>query len=325
MKIAVMGAGSVGGYLGGRLAIAGNEVFLIARGAHLEAISRSGLRLITDKQDITLRPPEELRITGNPGSIGHVDLVLLTVKTYQISQAVTAMTPLAGPQTVVLCLQNGVDSYQEAAEALGEATVLPGAVYLEASITEPGVVRQSGDVVRVVFGELDGADSPRGGMIQTILQTAEIDAEFTQDIRKALWSKFIFIAAMAGATSVSRRTMAQLMPEPHWREVIISCLREIEAVGRASGVNLELGIVSQTIEYIDDSLEALSASMHADVLAGRPLELEALNGAVIRAGKDTGVPTPINEVFYALLKPYIHGGRPSQGAARGFDKPEPAI
>ena len=307
MNIAVMGAGSVGGYLGAKLALAGNQVTLIARGAHLEAISRSGLRLITGDQDAILRPGTEINATGQTADVGQVELALLTVKTYQNAEAVAAMAPLIGPETAVLCLQNGIDSYQEAAGALGEAHLLPGAVYLEASVSEPGVVRQSGDVVRVVFGELDGSDSSRCRGIRSTFQNAGIDTEFTQDIKNALWSKFIFIATMAGVTSVSRRIMAQLMPEAHWREVVIGCLREIEAVGRASGVDLDPNIVGQTIEYIDGSLEALSASMHADLLAGRPLELEALNGAVVRAGRASGVTTPVNDVFYALLKPYING------------------
>lgn len=307
MKIAVMGAGSVGGYLGAMLAIAGNQVTLVARGTHLAAINRSGLRLITDDRDLILRSPQDITAVEDPAALGPMDLVLLTVKTYQTGQAVAAMSPLTGPETPVLCLQNGIDSYQEAANALGQAHVLPGAVYLEASVAQPGVVCQSGDVVRVVFGELDGSDSLRGRRIQDAFRAARIDAEFTQDVRKTLWSKFIFIATMAGVTSVSRRTMAQLMPETHWREVIIGCLREIDAVGRASGVDLAPGIVDQIIEYIDGSLDALSASMHADLLAGRPLELEALNGAVVRAGRASGTPTPINDVFYALLLPYIDG------------------
>lgn len=307
MKIAVMGAGSVGGYLGGKLALAGNRVTLIARGAHLEAIRRSGLRLMTTTQDFTLRFPEDVLATGDPATVGPVDLVLLTVKTYQNTEAVAAIAPLAGPDTSVLCLQNGIDSYQEVAGVLGAANLLPGAVYIEASVPEPGAVRQAGDVVQVVFGELDASDSPRGRRVLETLESAGIDTEFTQDIRKALWSKFIFITTMAGVTSISRRTMAQLMPEPHWREVIISCLREIYAVGLASGVNLDPGIVDQTIEYINNSLEDLSASMHADLLAGRPLELEALNGAVVRVSKTVGSPTPINDVIYALLKPYEKG------------------
>ena len=307
MNIAVMGAGSVGGYLGGMLAQAGNQVALIARGPHLEAIRSAGLRLITPGQDTTLGYPQEVFATDDPKSVGPVELVLLTVKTYHNTQAVAAMAPLAGPETAIMGLQNGVDSYQEAADALGEHRVLPGAVYIEASVPEPGVVCQVGDVVRVVFGELAGTDSLRGQTILETLKSAGIATEFTQDIRKALWSKFLFIATMAGVTSMSRRTMAQLMPEPRWRDVIVGCLREIEAVARASGVNLDQGIVADTLEYIDGSLEDLSASMYADLLAGRPLEIEALNGAVVRAGEAVEVPTPINDVIYAMLKPYEKG------------------
>ena len=308
MNIAVMGAGSVGGYLGGMLAQAGNRVALIARGPHLEALRSAGLRLITPGQDTTFAYPRDVFATDDPGSVGPVELVLLTVKTYHNPQAVAAMPPLLGPETPILGLQNGVDSYREAAGALGQHRVLPGAVYIEASVPEPGVVRQVGDVVRVVFGELARTDSPRGQKILETLKSAGIAAEFTLDIRKALWSKILFIATMAGVTSMSRRTMAQLMPEPRWREVIVGCLREIEAVARVSGVNLDPDIVDDTLEYIDGSVEDLSASMYADLLAGRPLELEALNGAVVRAGEVVGVPTPINDVIDAMLKPYEKGG-----------------
>ena len=307
MKIGVMGAGGVGGFLGGMLALAGNQVTLIARGPHLEAIRSAGLRLITPQQDVVIGCPDEVIATGDPTTVGAVDLTLLTVKTYQNADALAAMTPLVGPETMILALQNGVDSHADAIRAFGGHRVLPGAVYVEASVPEPGVVRQAGDVVRVVFGELDGTDSPRGRIIAGTLNSAGVQAEFTTDIRKALWTKFLFIATMAGLTSMSRRTMAELMPEPHWRKVVTGCLAEIESVARASGIDLEPTIVEETLAYINGSLDDIHASMHSDLMNGRPLELEALNGAVARAGEAAGVPTPINDLVYAMLKSYEHG------------------
>lgn len=194
-----------------------------------------------------------------------------------------------------------------ASDALGPARVMPGAAYIEAGHPEPGVVTQTGSVVRIVFGEADGGDSERGTRILETLEGAGIPAELSTDIQRTLWSKFLFIATMAGVTSLSRRTMAELMPQPEWRGVIEGCMREIEAVGRASGVNLPPDIVESTLDYILSELEQMHASMHADVMAGRPLELEALNGAVVRAGKSVNVPTPINDVTYAMLKPLING------------------
>ena len=303
MRIAVMGAGSIGGYFGGMLARGGNEVSLIARGAHLQAIRERKLRVIRDAEEFLV----DCRSTDNPATVGPVDLALLTVKTYQNTQALPAMKPLVGPDTAVLCLQNGIDSYRAAAEVLGAGNVLPGAAYIEAGLPEPGVVRQTGSVVRIAFGEADGSQSQRGELIQQTLEGSGIPSQFTDDIQQTLWSKFLFIATMAGVTSMSRQTMADLVPRPEWKRVIVACMEEIERVGRASGVNLPADIVAGTVEYINRSLEQMHASMHADIVAGRPLELEALNGAVVRAGLSTRTPTPINDLIYAMLKPYEYG------------------
>ncbi len=303
MRIAVMGAGSIGGYFGGMLARAGNQVTLIARGDHLAAISRHGLKVVRDEEEFTV----QCAATDNPGQVGQVDLALLTVKSYQNQQAIAAMKPLVGPETTVLCLQNGIDTYQDAVAAFGKERVLPGAAYIEAGLQGPGVVTQTGSGVRIAFGEQDGRISERGAAISDLLESSGIPAQLERDIRKTLWTKFLFIATMAGVTTMSREEMAQLMARPEWQTVIVGCLKEIESVGRASGVNLEPNVVQETLDYMEGSIDEMHASMHSDILAGRPLELEALNGAVVRAGKDANVPTPINDVIYAMLKPYLLG------------------
>ena len=307
MRVAVMGTGSIGSYFGGMLAHAGNQVTLIARGENLAAILTQGLRIQTDEELLTIPCGDSLAATDDTSSIGPVDLALLTVKTYQNDVAVPAMLPLVGPDTTVLCLQNGIDSYQAAAAVLGVERVLPGAAYIEAARLGPGMVRQSGSVVRIAFGETDGSDSQRGRTIRQALSEAGVNAQFSQDIRQILWTKFLFIATMAGVTSLSRETMAEIMPRPEWRKVIINCLREIEAVARATNVNIAPEIVEATVAYIEGDLEDMHASMHADIMAGRPLELEALTGAVVRAGLAAAVPTPINDVIYAALKPFVAG------------------
>jgi 2-dehydropantoate 2-reductase len=298
-----MGAGSIGGYFGGMLSLGGNEVTLIARGAHLEAIRDKGLQIITDHGQFTV----QCDATDDPRQVDPVDLVLLTVKTYHNEQAVPAMRSMVGEHTTVLCLQNGIDSYEAAARFLGEGRVLPGAAYIEGSLESPGVVKQTGDVVEIVFGEPDGVDSPRGQLISDTLTKAGIPAQLSNNIQKTLWTKFLFIATMAGVTALSRETMAQLMPRPEWRQVILGCMAEIETVGRASGVDLDVDIVQNTADYIEGSLDQMHASMHADIMAGRPLELEALNGAVVREEQATETPTPINDVIYAALKPFVSG------------------
>ncbi|MBM3942244.1 MAG: 2-dehydropantoate 2-reductase [SAR202 cluster bacterium] len=307
MLIAVMGAGSIGAYFGGKLALAGNTVTLVARGAHLDAIRRRGLRLLSDGQETLVACPAQVRATDDPKSVGPADLVLLTVKTYHNPGAVPAMRPMVGESTAVLCLQNGVDSYEAASRAFGAARVLPGAAYVEASLPAPGVVQQTGDVVRIVFGEADNQDSARGRKIQEVLEAAGIPAQFTTSIHRTLWTKFLFIATLVGVTCLARQSLAELWPRPEWRQVIEGCLRELEAVGRACGVDLDADVVAQTLAYMESSVADLSASMYADLLAGRPLELEALNGAAVRAGKRAGVATPMNDVIYAMLKPYAEG------------------
>ena len=306
MKIAVMGAGSVGGYLGGMLARGGHDVSLIVRGERLAAIRERGLRVVRDHEEFTVY----CAATDDPGEVGPVELALLTTKTYQNPIAVPAMAPMVGPETTLLCLQNGVDSYVGVGERFGAERVLPGAVYIEAGTDGPGVATQAGDVVRVVFGEVDGALSQRGKTIENAFQSSGIPAELTADIRTGLWSKFLFITTMAGTTAMARERLAELMPRPEWRDVVVGCLREIEAAGRANGVNFPPDIHDTTLAYIEGNLEDLHASMHTDVMAGRPLELETFTGAVVRAGRAVAVPTPINDVIYAMLKPLAEGRAP---------------
>jgi len=297
MRIAVMGAGSTGGYFGGMLVRAGNEVSLIARGAHLEAIRTNGLKVVRDDEEFIVR----CLATDDPVSVGEVDLALFCVKTYQSEVALPFMQPMVGPNTTVLCLQNGIDSYITAANVLGSGSVLPGAAFIEAGLLGPGIIKQTGSLVRIILGETDGSETERCLEIRDTFIAAEVPAEVLPDITAGLWGKFLFIATMAGVTSLARATLAELMPQPHWRKVVLACLAEIDAVGRASGVALHLDMVANTTSYIEEHLADLQASMHTDLMAGRPLELEALNGAVIRAGAESGVPTPINDAIYAML------------------------
>ncbi len=303
MRIAVMGAGSVGGYLAGMLARGGHEVSLIVRGEQLAAIRERGLRVVRDHEEFTV----SCAAADDPADVGPVELALLTTKTYQNGTAVPAMAPMVGPDTTVLCLQNGIDSYLAAADAFGQDRVMAGAVYIEAGREGPGIVRQAGDVVRVVFGEPFGQRPDRGAAIEETFRESGIPAEFTKDVRTGLWSKFLFITTMAGTTAIARERLAELMPRPEWRQVVVGCLKEIEAAGRANGVNFPLDIHETTLAYIEENLEDLQASMHTDVMAGRPLELETFTGAVVRAGRAAGVSTPINDVIYAMLMPLVNG------------------
>ena len=298
LRVAVMGAGAVGGYLGGLLARAGNAVTLIARGEHLRVIQTNGLRVRSQEVDFVV-PVEAIDRTD---SVGPVDLVLFTVKTYHNEEAIPLMRPLMGDGTTVLSLQNGAESWEQLQISLGTGCVLPGAIYLEVKVEAPGIVRQQGSVYRMVFGEVDGSESARCRAIAEMFRAAGMPTEVATDVLKVLWTKWLFISTLAGVTTASRSGLAELLAVPASRDLVVQVMREIEAVGRKRGINLDEDVVEQTLRYMETQARFLKASMHTDLENGRPLELEALNGAVVRIGRELGVPTPANEVIYGLLK-----------------------
>ena len=305
MRIAIMGAGSVGGYFGGLLAKAGNEVTLLARGAHLEAIRRQGLVVKSNWGEFNA----QVSATNRPQEVGPVDLVMLTVKTYQNPDVIPGLLAMMDQDTSVLTLQNGVESYVEVAKQVGHEGVLAGAAYIETHIESPGVIKQVGEVVRIVFGETDGRSTPRAERVLEAFKVAEIVTEMSPDVVKTLWTKFLFISTLAGLTSVARAPMSDLLTNQASCAMVLATMQEIEAVGRASGVALDPDVVDRTMDYMRTAAKDLHASMHTDLELGRPLELEALNGAVVRMGVQVGVPTPINNFIYATLVVHIDGAK----------------
>ena len=303
MDIAVMGAGGVGGYFGGMLAKAGHDVTFIARGDHLRAIKSSGLRVVHHGGEFTVAA----KVTDAPETVGPVDLVLFCVKSYDTEPAIAALGPVVGPDTSVLTLQNGVDSYRVIGEALGKERALPGAAYVESRIDSPGVVVQTGEVARMVLGEISGLETARVRRIHAALREAGINAEVSEDVLKALWTKFLFITAVAGLTSACRTRLSSLMEEPQYRGVLVAAMKEIESVGRAKGVSLDSDVVEQTMTYVEGAVKDITASMHLGLERGRRLELEIFNGAVVRLGDEVGVETPVNRLLYLVLKPHING------------------
>ena len=303
MKIAVMGSGGVGGYFGGLLAKAGHAVTFIARGEHLRAIRKEGLRVVHNAGEFTV----DASATDNAEGVGHVELVLFSVKAYDTDSALGVMSPLIGPDTTVLTLQNGVESHTAVAKAFGGKHALPGAAYVESRIDSPGVVVQTGGVARLVFGEASGEETDRVRRVRDALLSSGLNAEVSPDVLATLWSKFLFIAAVAGLTSACRRRIGDLLGEPGYRELLVKAMREIEAVGRAKGINLDDAVVDQTMEYVEGAVKDITASMHLDLERGRRLELEIFNGAVVRMGWETGVATPVNYMLYMVLKPHVNG------------------
>ena len=300
MRVAVMGTGGVGGYFGGLLARDGQEVTFIARGEHLEAIRRRGLRVLSDLHgEFTVRAPA----TDDTGQVGPVDLVLYAVKMYHNRGAIPALPPMVGPETVVLTLQNGIDNADLLAQALGRRHVMAGMSIVQARIREPGVVEQRGHVGRVVFGELEGGVTPRGRRLQEVFQRAGWNSELSDDVTVALWRKFIYLTGSAGVNALARVTYGELRTTPETRSLIRQAYQEIVDVGRAAGVDLPADIMDWCMSALDDFPAEGMATLAKDFMEGRPVELEGLTGTVVRMGRELGVATPVNEAIYALLKP----------------------
>lgn len=299
MRVAVMGAGGVGGYFGAVLARAGHQVHLIARGAHLEAIRSHGLRVESTRSGhFTVHPPA----TDDPSQVGPVDLVLFTVKAYHNGQAIPAIAPLVGPDTAVLTLQNGVDSGEQLARLYGWERVLPGATYIEAAVKGPGVVVQQGEPCRIVFGAKAGPALPRARRVHQALTGAGVEASLVEDIDRELWGKFVYICGLSGVLSVTRATLVEVLSVPPARSLLLQVMQEVQEVGQALGVSLTPDTAQRAFDLLERHQETTSSSMQRDLLLGRRLEVEALHGTVVRLARQAGVEAPANGVIYACLK-----------------------
>jgi len=300
MKIGVVGAGGVGGYYGARLASAGAEVGLIARGDHLAAIRERGLRVRADDGDFTVR----VAASDDPAEIGPCDAVLFCVKSYDTDQAAALLGPLLKPETGVVSLQNGVDNEEKIAARIGPEHVLGGVSFILAHIAEPGVVEQMGSVRRVVFGELDGSRSDRVEQLLAEFRRAEVDSDIADDIRVVLWDKFAFLCALAGLTAVTRLPIDELLAVPETRELFREMVREASIVARAEGVELAEDIVDQKTAFAERLGPDSFSSLHHDLVSAHRLELDALHGELTRRAARHGIPVPVSEMIYSLLRPW---------------------
>jgi len=300
MKIGVVGAGGVGGYYGARLASAGAEVGLIARGDHLAAIRERGLRVRADDGDFTVR----VAASDDPAEIGPCDAVLFCVKSYDTDQAAALLGPLLKPETGVVSLQNGVDNEEKIAARIGPEHVLGGVSFILAHIAEPGVVEQMGSVRRVVFGELDGSRSDRVEQLLAEFRRAEVDSDIADDIRVVLWDKFAFLCGLAGLTAVTRLPIDELLAVPETRELFREMVREASIVARAEGVELAEDIVDQKTAFAERLGPDSFSSLHHDLVSAHRLELDALHGELTRRAARHGIPVPVSEMIYSLLRPW---------------------
>lgn len=305
MRIAVMAAGAVGGYFGARLAAAGHDVAFIARGAHRDAIRANGLKVESVHGDVHLPTPT---VTDDPATIGPVDIVLFTVKLWDTETAAELAKPLLGPDTRVITLQNGVDSYERIAPIVGPARAIPGVTYVATVIAKPGVIRQTSRFQSIICGTIDGRPDHPLEIFVEAAKTAGIDITLSETIQRDRWQKFIFLSATSGATTVTRTTMGPILADPDMRRMFLNLMRETLAVGCAKGIALDPNYAEERLAFSDKNTPRdMKASMANDLDRGNRLELDWLAGRVSQLGRELGVPTPVNDTVYAALKPYRMG------------------
>ena len=301
MRIVVYGAGAVGGYFGGRLAEAGEDVVFIARGDHLQAMQTNGLKVDSIKGDFVIQPANA---TDDVSAAGQADMILVGVKAWQVPGVARALKSVVGPETFILPLQNGVEAPFQLAAELGEKNVLGGLCRLIAMNAGPGHIRHVGMEPSIAFGELDNRASERVQQLYRVFERAQgLTVEVSPDIPAAMWQKFIFIAAMSGIGAVTRVPVGVFRSQPGTRQMLEQTIAEICNVARARNIRLPEDSGRKTMAFIDSLPPGGTASMQRDIMNGQPSELEYQNGAVVRLGQEAGIETPLNEFIYSSLLP----------------------
>jgi 2-dehydropantoate 2-reductase len=301
MRIAVYGAGAVGGYLGAKLAGGGSDVMFIARGPHLEALQRDGLTLVSRDGE---RSTTRVTAVEDPAEVGPVDAVLFLVKSYDTEDGAHRIAPLLGPDTAVVSLQNGVDNEARIAAAVGERRVLGGAAYILVSVVEPGVIRV-GRPPRIVIGELQpGPPSHRVLALVEAMQAGGIDAHADDDVRRVKWEKYALLVAFSAVTAATQMTLGGVRASAAATEMMRAVMTEAWQVGRALGVPLADDLVDRQFAMVMAQKDTEATSLRHDLVTGHQMELEALQGTLCRLGRETGVPTPWTDAAYAILEPW---------------------
>lgn len=300
MRIAIFGSGGVGGYFGAQLARGGEEVIFIARKDHLQAIRSHGLRVETPKGDIVIQPAQA---SDNPAQVGVVDVVILGVKAWQVTEAARSMKPMIGPETFVVPLQNGVDAPSRLAEVLGAKHVLGGMCGTMSWIVGPGHIRSIGEVHLIKFGELDNRPSERTKQLRNAFERAGVAVEVPSDIHVAMWEKFLFVVPFGGMGAVTRAPIGVIRTLPETRRLLEQCMREIFELARARQIALSSGVVEKAMMILDSLPPSGTTSLQRDIVDGKLSELDAWNGAVVRLGQEAGIITPVNSFIYHSLLP----------------------
>ena len=303
MRIAIMGSGGLGGYFGARLADGGADVHFVARGTHLQAMRSHGLRV----EGPTAIHIPQVNATNDPRDIGVADVVMLCVKLWDTDAALEQIRPLVGPATTIISFQNGVLKDQSIRAAYDQAHIMGGVGYVAATIEQPGVIRQTGTMQRLIFGELDGSRSARGESLLAACLAGGINAELSDHIRREIWQKYVFLAGLSGTTTTIRRPIGPIREHPETRAFLLDIMREVVAVGRAHGVDLAEDYADVRLRLADDLPYEMTSSMHHDLERGNRLEVRWLAGGVAEMGRDKGVPTPLNRAIAAILALHATG------------------
>lgn len=303
MRIAIMGAGGLGGYFGARLCQGGSEVHFIARGEHLRALRNDGLRI---------EGPEPLHIervdaTDEPAQVGRVDFVLLGVKLWDTDAALEQIRPLVGPDTTIISFQNGVLKDQYLRDAYDASRVMGGLGYVAAIIDRPGVIRQTGAMQRLIFGEFDGKRSARGEALLEACLAGGINAELSANITREIWQKYVFLVGLSATTATIRKPIGPIREHPQTRALLHDLMREVVAVGRTRGVDLAEDYADTALGFADGVAADMYASMYHDLERGKPLEVRWLSGGVVELGQVEGVPTPLNRAVADILALHAAG------------------
>jgi len=306
MKFSFIGAGAVGGFYGALLARQGHDVSFVARGAHLEAIQRNGLRVVGPLGDFTVRP----RAESDPAKLEKADVVVLATKTYDNATAIPMIPALMTPATTVLTLQNGVDSAEDVAKVVGENATIAGPTYVATAIDAPGVIKQTGTHRRVVLGEYFNPRpvvSDRVRAIEQAMIGADILAEAVADARIAIWEKFSYLAPFAAFTGAARLPIGPIWADEYCRKLFVDAVQEVVGIARAYGIALPHDQCEKIDEYVGRIPPSTRSSLLIDLSQGKRIEVESLQGTVVRRGRAVGVPTPIIGALYAALKLHASG------------------
>jgi 2-dehydropantoate 2-reductase len=300
MRVLVYGTGGAGGYFGAQLALSGEQVTFVARGEHLKALRANGLRLETPDGETVIRPVEA---TDDPSEATAADVALVGVKAWQVAEAAQALRPLVGRGTFVVPLQNGVEAASQLSSVLGADDVLGGLCGTLSWVAGPGHIRSAGGKNFIKFGELDDRNSERVERLRRAFEKAGVAVEVPSNIVKALWDKFLMVTPFGGVGAIARAPLGTVRSIPETRRLLEQCLKEVVAVATARKVAMSTTVVAETMKFYDSLPPAGTTSLQRDIVDGKPSELEYWNGAVVRLGREAGVPTPTHAHIYDCLLP----------------------